>query len=347
MRLTRFYLWASIVTAGLLAVITAALLLMAMAGGFGPGEWAIIAALFVLAAFLYSIAGLGCAIPHDRGRHPRLMRSGMVMGALAAAGWCITPFLWSSSDLFDWPRALAWPTVWTGCIVLLGMLSLIRARATWWARLRRTTLVGIFVLGAYIALGVTLAPMYAYEGFGQGDLLIVLVVALGSYPLAALCAIAVVAVFMLPRQERTSALVGRVAVLALLAGGAVAFVIMAVVRQSSTFEDRLTPHTYDVPVYSFYYGSDAISIIPGLERWEYEELVGRVGVLIGIAAASMFVVTVISAFFQPPAPPEDAPDSERLPYWLTCPRCGVEQDARTGAHLCSSCGLRVVIEVIA
>jgi hypothetical protein len=92
-----------------------------------------------------------------------------------------------------------------------------------------------------------------------------------------------------------------------------------------------------------------------LSRWDvrlYEDVAFRFGgTLISLACASL-AMTLIGLWIAKmrPIPPsiverDSADGRERVAYWLRCPRCGCEHEAKTGVHHCVRCGLRARVEL--
>jgi hypothetical protein len=91
------------------------------------------------------------------------MRSGMILGLAAWAGWFLVIFYQSGpSDV--WERVLCWPTTWAFLMMVVSWLVLPRTSVGWWMLLRRATFVLLGILAAEICLAITCYPEYSSGG---------------------------------------------------------------------------------------------------------------------------------------------------------------------------------------
>lgn len=84
--------------------------------------------------------------------------------------------------------------------------------------------------------------------------------------------------------------------------------------------------------------------------WErqrhFEEAVVPIGAAMTMLTAGLLVTTVIIGLVGMLTGRTFAATSiAPIPYWLQCPRCGCEQEARTGEYSCVSCKLRTRIDL--
>lgn len=80
-------------------------------------------------------------------------------------------------------------------------------------------------------------------------------------------------------------------------------------------------------------------------RMDYARVVEPIGAAMSILSAGAVGVTLIVGLIGAlTGRTAAAATSTPTPYWLTCPRCGCEQEARTGEHACVSCKLRTRID---
>ena len=167
MRWSRFFLWA----------IPAAIVLMA-AAFVAPYFYPIrmLRSEMVLGygtmVMLYLVVGLCCSVPLESGRAPRLMSSGIILGAASLAGWAVGLAIASNSrngisDVFF--KVIVWPTTWACLMAIIGLLLLIKKGSGWRRILRISSMAPLILLAADICLAVTFYPdddrslRYAYE----------------------------------------------------------------------------------------------------------------------------------------------------------------------------------------
>lgn len=105
---------------------------------------------------LYLCVVLGCAVALEKGRLPRLMRSGIAVGAVALLGWIAMIIFEQYNIPLDWFVLLYWPTSWACLMMVLGLLLLPEPRAKWWIQLRRITIALFILLTVTICLLVTI-----------------------------------------------------------------------------------------------------------------------------------------------------------------------------------------------
>ena len=76
----------------------------------------------------------------------------------------------------------------------------------------------------------------------------------------------------------------------------------------------------------------------------YEELAAKIGWVIGLLAnGGALFVWLAAAFLKPVA--REALTTIHSSYWLSCPRCGLEQQAMTGSDNCDKCNLQIKVEL--
>ncbi len=158
MHLSRLLLWA-------LAVAVVATFAATIAGILNPivmpNAWKLLGS-GVLAVVFLGVA-LGCALPLENGRAPRLMCSGIAMGIAALVGWVCAVWLADYMTIFVWQRVVTWPTTWACLMMLIGLLLLPKARRGWWMWLRRASIVLLALLAAHICLATTFYPDYGWQ----------------------------------------------------------------------------------------------------------------------------------------------------------------------------------------
>lgn len=153
MKLTKLCLWAIAVT----VVLTIGAYCLVLFLPFNQSEIGIFVGvgIFIL---LYLCVVLGCAVALEKGRLPRLMRSGIAVGAVALLGWIAMIIFEQYNIPMDWFVLLYWPTSWACLIMVIGLLLLPEPRAKWWMQLRRIT-IGLFIfLAAIICYAITFHP---------------------------------------------------------------------------------------------------------------------------------------------------------------------------------------------
>ena len=84
------------------------------------------------------------------------------------------------------------------------------------------------------------------------------------------------------------------------------------------------------------------------EMWiltgDYEEIASKLGYVIGLLACGGALFVWLAAAFIKPI--QDAASSiERTSYWLSCPRCGLQQQAKTGSDTCKQCNLQIKVHL--
>ena len=250
MKLTKLCLWAIAGT----VVLTIGTYCLVFFMPFNQSEIGIFVGVGIC-ILLYLCVVLGCAVALEKGRLPRLMRSGIAVGAIALVGW-IAMIVFEHYNLpLDWYLVLYWPTNWACLMMVVGLLLLPEPRAKWWILLRRIT-IGLFILlAAIICLAITLHPQ---EGL---------------------------------------------------------FVLSGI---------------YDSDMWR-------------LTR-DFEEIAAKLGFVIGLLACTgALFVWLAAAFIKPTKDTELI--IERTPYWLSCPRCGLEQQAMTGSDTCDQCNLQIKVEL--
>jgi hypothetical protein len=153
MRLSRWYLWliAVCVLAVIALLINAQLMMIAVPG---LEVWISILAMTVG----YALIGLGCAAPYENGRAPWLMRSGMIVGAIALVAWgviIVTPELQVTMAP---TRICTWLTIWPCLMALSGLLLLLPLNDGWRLMLRGTTVLLLALMGLYVGCAVWFYP---------------------------------------------------------------------------------------------------------------------------------------------------------------------------------------------
>ena len=349
MRLSRFFLWAFVVGLVLFVVSIPLAYFLMPAGGmfFGPLELVVSLGVLILCWLLTCFI---CASVHDRGVAPHLMRSGIVMASIGTFGW----IAWFAVQMFgmmmlsfegrllEWAMVLVWPTVWGGWCALIGILLLIRPRAPWWARLRAVTIILLTLLALWIGLSVLLErDYYTGENFATvwfaGHLGLVAMNVFMSYQFAALLGLVAVAGFLLPlpRGERAARIArfGLVLISALAVLTLVITLMIPQVASSTQLREMLAG-------YSRYEWYGAYAATPTM----FEMIMYPLGAMLGLLTGILFLASIGSAVLLKLSG-RAILDQERLTYDLTCPRCATEERALTGEHLCSSCGLRIRLDL--
>jgi hypothetical protein len=154
MRLSRILLWAIAVT----AVLTIVAPLVLFYYPIGRLQLAVVVGAGIL-LLLYLVCAMTCAVAMESGRAPRLMRSGMIAGAIAIVSWlgliAIEP---------DWPillavqRVIIWPSVWVCLMMLVALTLMPRPHQRWWLALRNVTIGALALVAIHIALAFTFYP---------------------------------------------------------------------------------------------------------------------------------------------------------------------------------------------
>jgi hypothetical protein len=158
MRLSRIFTWCLIASV-LLAPTVPIALFYVLPFYVDPWPFAAIGALVVA----FFIVALGCAVSRENGRAPRLMASGMIVGALALAGWIAAVCLANGREFETWLRLIVWPTGWACLMMLLGLVLLPRRGWRWWVWLRGITIALLALMAAFICLAVTFQPTYDWR----------------------------------------------------------------------------------------------------------------------------------------------------------------------------------------
>ncbi len=203
-------------------------------------------------------------------------------------------------------EVVTWPTAWAGLLLVVGVLLVSRVRVKWWCMLRTMTIVLLAVLAAQIALLGWLSIVVYASGSGE-DLWPKVVTWLTAWA----CLMLVVGVLLLPRVTVKWWRSLRIATIVLLA--------------------MLSAHI-----------ALAVSFAPEYS-WRYEEMAFRSGAAIALLAAGGIVTTFITAWTLRLS---GAVGSQRefVPFWLTCPRCGAEQEGVTEGYACRQCRLRIRVQ---
>lgn len=151
MKLTKLCLWAIAGT----VVLTIGAYCLVFFMPFNQSEIGIFVGVGII-ILLYLCVALGCAVALEKGRSPRLMRSGIAIGAVALVGW-IAMVIFEIYDLpLDWYVVLYWPTSWACLMMVIGLLLLPEPRSKWWMQLRRITIALFILLAVSICVAVTL-----------------------------------------------------------------------------------------------------------------------------------------------------------------------------------------------
>jgi hypothetical protein len=157
MRLSKICLWGMAVAtvATLLSPVVATVFpaVSDPARLFGSG-------LIVLAFFGVT---MGAAAVIDNGHVPKLMWSGVAVGALAAALWITALWTATGNSFLVWQKLFTWLIAYACFVMITGVLLLVRAEVPWHRWLRRVTIVLVGLLGLQIALATSLHP-----GYGSG-----------------------------------------------------------------------------------------------------------------------------------------------------------------------------------
>ncbi len=107
----------------------------------------------------YLIVAMCCAVALESGRAPRLMRSGIIAGAIALMGWYVIVAMQPPWDrMVNYQRVLIWPTCWAGVMMLMGLLLLPQPHQKWWVVMRRVTFVLLELFAALVAAAFTFYP---------------------------------------------------------------------------------------------------------------------------------------------------------------------------------------------
>jgi len=249
MKLTKLCLWAIAVT----VVLTIGTYFLPWFLPLGQIEEWIFVGVGILILVYFCVA-LGCAVALEKGRLPRLMRSGIAIGAVALVGW-ISMIFFEMYDLpLDWYVVLYWPTSWACLIMVIGLLLLPEPRAKWWMQLRRITIALFILLALIICLAVTFHP----------------------------------------RNNAWS---------------------------TGTFNE-----------------------VSWQQNRAYEEAAAKYGWVIGLlSCGGALFVWLAAAFIKPTQ--DAASNIERTSYWLSCPRCGLQQQAMTGSDTCKQCNLQIRVQL--
>jgi hypothetical protein len=245
MRWSRILLWC--LPATVVPTILVPMWLVYASAGYGAPYRAVGTGLLLIAFIVFA---LGCAAALDRGRLPGLLRSALVVGAVALIGWIGMVWLARRQTELLWLKFSVWPTCWAGLMMLIGLLMLPQRRALWWIWLRRATIVLLAVLA--LNIGVSVTGMTRYDPYAS-------------------------------HAELAS-------------------------------------------------------------RWRWENITGRISAVLALLAAPALLATFLSPWLMGLGGRDDGAEASDS-YWLQCPRCDAEQQAMTGSHHCSRCGLLVRLEV--
>lgn len=78
--------------------------------------------------------------------------------------------------------------------------------------------------------------------------------------------------------------------------------------------------------------------------WQRRMIVARLGWSVAFLTAGAAAATMLGVWIPGLAAPPVGSTTPR-PYRLRCPRCGTGQEAVTGEHHCSGCGLKIQVDV--
>jgi hypothetical protein len=161
MALSRAFLWMAI---GSLAGLVALWLVLAFSPVWVSGAERIMIALGIAVA--YGVGGSACAAGRQRGKHARLMMSGIIAGGLAATGWMAALIVYDLTDQF--PARVLWallaPSGWLVLMMYLAALSGANVRRRWVVWTMRAAMLVASLLVASTVLFVGL-----YVEFEQRD----------------------------------------------------------------------------------------------------------------------------------------------------------------------------------
>ncbi len=121
-------------------------------------SWAVGEPTKIIAGGIYTVIYLAvaivCAACGENGRAPRLMRSGLIIGAggLVAIIVAMVP----ESDALA--KVAIWPVMWASLMAVIGLLLLPRPRPGWWKGARRGSIVLVAALAAAVCLTVSFHP---------------------------------------------------------------------------------------------------------------------------------------------------------------------------------------------
>jgi hypothetical protein len=148
MKLSRILLWAMVATAGVTGLAYAVVMFLPL-----PGMW-VSSPEKILAGGLCTIAYLTvailCAVGAESGRAPRLMRSGIIVGAVGLLILIVAMAPESEAIM----KVAMVPSTWAGLVALIGLLLLPRRRPGWWAAARRSAIVLLSLLALVFCLTV-------------------------------------------------------------------------------------------------------------------------------------------------------------------------------------------------
>lgn len=77
---------------------------------------------------------------------------------------------------------------------------------------------------------------------------------------------------------------------------------------------------------------------------QYEKIASKIGFVIGFLACGGALFVWLAVVFVKPATIEDS-TTNHSSYWLTCPRCGSQQQAMTGSDTCNQCNLQIKVQL--
>ncbi len=149
MRLSRLLVWGMPATAGATALLFAGFFYVPPMRDWVQEPTKILAG--GLLTMTYLAVAIVCAVCAERGRTPRLMRSGLIIGFAGLLNMYAALVTESSTLL----RLALWPAMWGMLVALIGLLLLPQRRPGWWLWARGATIVLVTLLAAVICIGVS------------------------------------------------------------------------------------------------------------------------------------------------------------------------------------------------
>jgi hypothetical protein len=125
--------------------------------------------------------------------------------------------------------------------------------------------------------------------------------------------------------------------------------VLALLRVRQAWVERVRHATSVLAALLVAIGVFAICVPPSLPRgvtWKQrntiEDVTSRLAGVLGILTGCGMIV-VLTAAYAPQLRREETPESERLAFAVTCPRCAARQTITTEGDACAACGLRIKV----
>ena len=161
MRLSRILLWAMVATVGVTGLLWAVVVLTPPLNSWVSEPAKIIAG--GLCTLAYLTVAIVCAVGAESGRAPRLMRSGIIVGAVGLLTLIAAMIAESEAIL----KVAALPSTWAVLVALIGLLLLPRRRPGWWTSAQRASIALVSMMAVAFCVSVVFQPEVDAYTFDQ------------------------------------------------------------------------------------------------------------------------------------------------------------------------------------